>query len=102
MYWPKVSVKKQLELEQIKSTLKTSPLRKSATKEENSDDEEDIKIPGKKYLNYDRPWQLAMSKKKRDDTMERNDSYVSLNKNGLPRSPQPYSDIDRITKKSSP
>jgi hypothetical protein len=50
MYWPKVSVKKQLELEQIKSTLKTEALRKSVTKEEDSDDEGDVKIPGKKYL----------------------------------------------------
>lgn len=62
-------------------------MRKSAAKEQNSDDEEDVKIPGKKYLNYDRPWQLAMSRKKRDESLERNDSYVSLNKNGHPRSP---------------
>jgi len=30
MYWPKVSVKKQLELEVIKTTLKNQAIRKSA------------------------------------------------------------------------
>jgi len=77
MYWPKVSVKKQLELEQIKSTLKTEALRKSVSRPEDSD-EDDVKIPGKKYLNYEKSWQLAMSKKKRDDTLDRNDSYLNL------------------------
>ena len=77
MYWPKVSVKKQLELEQFKSTLKTEALRKSVSRPEDSD-EDDVKIPGKKYLNYEKPWQLAMSKKKRDDTLDRNDSYLNL------------------------
>ncbi len=49
MYWPKVSVKKQLELEHIKSTLKTEVLRKSLSKGRQSideDDEEHIQIPG--------------------------------------------------------
>ena len=78
MYWPKVSVKKQLELEQIRSTLKTTALQKSPTKIEESDEEDDIKIPGKQYLNYDKPWQLAMSRKKRDDTLERKESYLGI------------------------
>ena len=29
MYWPKVSVKKQLELEHVKNSLKVQPIRKS-------------------------------------------------------------------------
>lgn len=46
-----------------------------------------------------------MSKKKKDEGMNRKDSYVSLqNKNGFAKSTQPYSDIDmdKATKKSSP
>ena len=38
MYWPKVSVKKQLELEHIKSTLKNQPFRNSSQTENLKDE----------------------------------------------------------------
>ena len=55
MYWPKVSVKKQLELEHIKTTLKHSSLRKRA-----------VELEQEKALHkgeaYEKPWRKAMSK----------------------------------------
>jgi len=64
MYWPKVSVKKQLELEHIKTTLRNTSIRKSAKDLEDVDEEEDPKgTPGGKKMNgYEKPWRDAMSK----------------------------------------
>ena len=56
MYWPKVSVKKQLELEHIVTTLKNSSIRKSAG---------DLEAVSEQHGDeYDRPWRLAMSSKR--------------------------------------
>lgn len=71
MYWPKVSVKKQLELEHVKGTLKNQAIRK--------EDEEQAK-----KAKYDKPWREAMVKNPRydaDGNLLRNNSSNAL---GLP------------------
>ena len=55
MYWPKVSVKKQLELEHVKGTLKNQSIRKD------EDEEQGLKKNNK----HDKPWRDAMSKNPR-------------------------------------
>ena len=94
MYWPKVSVKKQLELEHVKNSLKVQPIRKSQESlhedpvlDENGN--EIVLANPKKHLNYERPWRDAMSKKPNKGSMDRNNSYASLQPKGLPRSPMP-------------
>jgi hypothetical protein len=74
MYWPKVSVKKQLELEHIRSNLRNQPLRKSM---EDMPPENEDAANSRKHLNYDKPWRDRMSKKPRDK-MERDESFLSL------------------------
>ena len=67
MYWPKVSVKKQLELEVIKTSLKNQAIRKSAQDLEAVKYDEEgnpIREPKPKVgLGYEKPWRDAMSKK---------------------------------------
>lgn len=58
MYWPKVSVKKQLELEHVKGTLKNRAIEKSIESEEQ----------GHKKVGYDKPWREAMAKNPRYDS----------------------------------
>ena len=62
MYWPKVSVKKLLELEHILNNLKVQPLRKSMDELQEEGDGEKNESP-RKHLNYDKPWRDRMSKK---------------------------------------
>ena len=77
MYWPKVSVKKQLELEVIKTNIKNKSIRRSAADLHNLD--ENPRLQPNKGLGYhDKPWRKAMSKGPSD--------LVSIN------SPNIYSD----------
>jgi hypothetical protein len=54
MYYPKVSVKKQLEMEHVISTLKHQSIRRS----QDMDSEEDNGLP---KGDYERPWRDALS-----------------------------------------
>jgi hypothetical protein len=62
LYRPQVSLKKQLELEHIKNSLKHKPLRKST---QDKVDGSDLGAEGKK--GYPKPWRDAMQKKGRKD-----------------------------------
>jgi hypothetical protein len=60
MYWPNVSLKKQLELEHVKGTLHHKGLRSSIDDELFDADGKPIKKPNSG--GYERPWRKAMKK----------------------------------------
>ena len=68
MYWPKASVKKQLELEIIKATMVHKSIRKSVdispSKDPNNEDNTlDESSPNvKKVGQYDKPWRINLAK----------------------------------------
>ena len=72
MYWPKVSVKKQLEMEHIITTLNNQSIRRSA---------EDISVdPDERPGDYDRPWRAAMSSVRDDRHRSPMDSIKKSNR----------------------
>lgn len=92
MYRPAVSVKKQLELEHVKASLRHQALRKSAKnlhgRELSSAGGDEVK----KGVNYDRPWRGAMAR--------RHDSNGSRNLDIFNNTP--YNDKNEIKSNSGP
>ena len=95
IFWPKVSVKKQLELEHIKSNLKNQNIRRSAQDLQNLDENGNIQnSPKKRVGGYERPWRKAMSKNPLSlDTAGVDSRNQNQGGGTAAQSPGPYADL---------
>ena len=64
MYWPKTSVKKQVELQLLQNELRSKQVRRSAMDLQSVGDEDGTTSgsPKRRGLGYERPWRKAISK----------------------------------------
>lgn len=97
MYWPSVSLKKQLELEHVKSTLHTGNIRKSI--DETTEAEANLPKSGP-GIHYERPWRKAMAKAPR--SLDPGTAEADRQRAGseVPNSPKPYEDIKATSKRA--
>ena len=96
MYWPNVSLKKQLELEHVKSTLHNQNIRKSIEDYGEADDKggkssKDVGV-------YERPWRAAMARGPRSidpnsSEFDRLPPFNQGSQSGVLLSPKPHTDV---------
>lgn len=98
MYWPSVSLKKQLELEHVKSTLHHDNIRKSVDQQRLSGAEANAGPKSGSGLRYERPWRKAMAKGGRTLEQGASESSKPRAASEVPGSPQPYENIKRTAR----